>query len=92
MTVLISNDGAVRTFTLHRPEALNALTPALLEELSAGLADAAADDTVRVVVLTGTGRAFSAGVDRLGHSRHQRRADHDGRIQPRRAEIGRAHV
>ena len=63
MTVLISNDGAVRTFTLHRPEALNALTPALLEELSAGLAEAAADDTVRVVVLTGTGRAFSAGVD-----------------------------
>ena len=45
------------------PEALNALTPALLEELSAGLAEAAADDTVRVVVLTGTGRAFSAGVD-----------------------------
>ena len=45
MTVLISNDGAVRTFTLHRPEALNALTPALLEELSAGLAEAAADDT-----------------------------------------------
>jgi enoyl-CoA hydratase/carnithine racemase len=53
----------VRTFTLHRPEALNAITPALLEELSAGLAAAATDETVRVVVLTGTGRAFSAGVD-----------------------------
>jgi enoyl-CoA hydratase/carnithine racemase len=63
MTVLITDEGAVRTFTLHRPEALNALTPALLEELSAGLAAAATDETVRVVVLTGTGRAFSAGVD-----------------------------
>lgn len=63
MTVLITDEGAVRTFTLHRPEALNALTPALLEELSTGLAAAANDEAVRVVVLTGTGRAFSAGVD-----------------------------
>jgi enoyl-CoA hydratase len=61
--VLESTDGAVRTLTLHRPEALNALTPALLEELSSLLSSAAADPAVRVVVLTGSGRAFSAGVD-----------------------------
>jgi enoyl-CoA hydratase/carnithine racemase len=63
MTILIDHADAVRTITLHRPEALNALTPALLEELATALDDAAAAAEVRVVVLTGTGRAFSAGVD-----------------------------
>ncbi len=63
MPVLIADDGPVRTLTLDRPEALNALTPALLEELAAALGAAAADDAVRVVILTGSGRAFSAGVD-----------------------------
>lgn len=63
MTVLIADDGPVRTLILDRPEALNALTPALLTQLGDALEAAAADDGVRVVVLTGTGRAFSAGVD-----------------------------
>lgn len=63
MTILRHDDGAVRTLTLHRPDALNALTPALLSELADALAGAASDASVRVVVLTGTGRAFSAGVD-----------------------------
>lgn len=63
MYVLTEDRAAVRTLTLHRPEALNALTPALLEELADALAQAADDPQVRVVVLTGTGRAFSAGVD-----------------------------
>lgn len=63
MYVLTDDQGAVRTLTLNRPEALNALTPALLEELATALEAAATDATVRVVVLTGTGRAFSAGVD-----------------------------
>jgi enoyl-CoA hydratase len=53
----------IRTLTLDRPEALNALTPQLLTELGDLLSVAAADANVRVVVLTGTGRAFSAGVD-----------------------------
>jgi enoyl-CoA hydratase len=61
--VLESTDAAVRTLTLHRPEALNALTPDLLEQLATLLAGAAQDPEVRVVVLTGSGRAFSAGVD-----------------------------
>jgi enoyl-CoA hydratase/carnithine racemase len=63
VTVDISDAAGVRTFTLNRPEALNALTPPLLETLADGLAGAAADADVRVVVLTGAGRAFSAGVD-----------------------------
>ncbi len=54
---------AVATVTLHRPEVLNAITPTMLEALVVTLETLAADDAVRVVVLTGAGRAFSAGVD-----------------------------
>lgn len=63
MTILIDDAGAVRTITLHRPEALNALTPALLGALADALDAASVDASVRVVVLSGSGRAFSAGVD-----------------------------
>ena len=51
------------TVTLFRPEALNAITPTMLQELNDALEVLEADPTVRVVVLTGEGRAFSAGVD-----------------------------
>jgi enoyl-CoA hydratase len=54
---------SICTLTLHRPDALNAITPALLESLAAALQSAADDQSVRIVVLTGSGRAFSAGVD-----------------------------
>jgi enoyl-CoA hydratase/carnithine racemase len=53
----------VATVVLSRPEALNALTPPMLTRLGDVLEELAADDTVRAVVLTGQGRAFSAGVD-----------------------------
>ena len=61
--VLVSNQGAVRTFTLNRPQALNSFTAALHRELLAGLDAAAADASVRCVVLTGAGRGFCAGQD-----------------------------
>ena len=51
------------TITLNRPEALNAITRTMLEELADAVKEAGKDDDVRVVVLTGSGRAFSAGVD-----------------------------
>ncbi len=54
---------AVATITLHRPDALNAITPTMLAELNDAADAAAADASVRIVVLTGSGRAFSAGVD-----------------------------
>jgi enoyl-CoA hydratase/carnithine racemase len=57
-----TRDG-VATLTLNRPEALNALTPDMLALLADALAQAAGDDAVRAVVITGAGRAFSAGVD-----------------------------
>ncbi|MEM9746851.1 MAG: enoyl-CoA hydratase/isomerase family protein [Actinomycetota bacterium] len=63
MNVFVSDAGPVRTVTISRPEALNALTPALLIEIGDSLDAAASDESVRVVVLTGEGRAFSAGVD-----------------------------
>ncbi len=49
--------------TLDRPEALNALDPAHLDELLAVVARVAADDGTRVLVITGKGRAFSVGGD-----------------------------
>ena len=61
--VLVSNQAAVRTFTLNRPQALNSFTAALHRELLAGLDAAAADASVRCVVLTGAGRGFCAGQD-----------------------------
>ena len=54
---------AVATITLDRPDALNALTVPLKEELIAAFRAVAADDAVRAVVLTGAGRAFCAGQD-----------------------------
>ncbi|MEZ5375247.1 MAG: enoyl-CoA hydratase/isomerase family protein [Acidimicrobiales bacterium] len=54
---------AVATITLDRPDALNAITPTMLAELNAAAEAAAGDASVRVVVFTGNGRAFSAGVD-----------------------------
>ncbi len=62
-TVLRSLDGGVLTLTLNRPDALNAFTVEMKEELLAALKDAARDKGVRAVILTGAGRAFSAGQD-----------------------------
>jgi 2-(1,2-epoxy-1,2-dihydrophenyl)acetyl-CoA isomerase len=53
----------VRTITLDRPERLNAVNPALAESLPEAVRDAGRDDAARVVVLTGAGRGFCAGLD-----------------------------
>ncbi|WP_436848679.1 enoyl-CoA hydratase/isomerase family protein [Streptomyces asoensis] len=60
--------GQVGHLVLDRPEALNALTPAMRERLIALLGEASADPEVRAVVLTGTGRGFCAGADLRGGS------------------------
>ncbi len=55
--------GAVGVITLNRPDAMNAFTTELSNDLQLELERVAADDSVRVVVLTGEGRCFSAGAD-----------------------------
>jgi enoyl-CoA hydratase/carnithine racemase len=62
--VLIERRGHVEVLTLNRPEARNAINRAAAHALDAALDDAASDDEVWVVVLTGAGdKAFSAGMD-----------------------------
>jgi len=63
-TVLLDQpaDGVARV-TLNRPEVLNAINRDLLADLDAALREVEADPAVRAVVLTGAGRAFSAGFD-----------------------------
>lgn len=61
--VALEIDNEVATIVMDRPDALNAITPTMLAELNTAADHVAADDVVRVVVLTGRGRAFSAGVD-----------------------------
>lgn len=61
--VLVEDSDRVRTLTLDRPAALNALDRATLTRLAAELRRIEADPSVGVVVLTGAGRAFCAGAD-----------------------------
>jgi len=61
--VLVETDERVRTVTLNRPQARNALDSALQRASAAALAEAEADDGVDVVVLTGADPAFCAGLD-----------------------------
>ncbi len=65
--LLIESRAGVRTLTLNRPAAFNSFDLALKESFLAALEDAAADDSVRAVVLSGAGRAFSAGQDLKQH-------------------------
>jgi methylglutaconyl-CoA hydratase len=58
-----SRSGPILTLTLDRPDKRNALNADLVGRLTDALRDAGRDDGVRVVVLTGSGRAFSAGAD-----------------------------
>lgn len=62
-TLRFSQSGAVLTVTIHRPESLNAVNATLHTELSRVFAQIAQDASVEAVVLTGEGRAFSAGGD-----------------------------
>lgn len=61
--VLYAVDDLVATVTLNRPDRMNALNDAMIEQLWAAVGRACADPDVRVVVLTGAGRAFCAGGD-----------------------------
>lgn len=61
--ILQSSSDSVLTITLNRPEALNSLNRALMDQFRAALAVAAADASVRALIITGAGRGFCAGAD-----------------------------
>ena len=61
--ILVETRGKVGLITLNRPKALNALSPALMQELAAALDAYEADENIGCIVLTGSDKAFAAGAD-----------------------------
>ncbi len=61
--LVVDTDRGVRTIILNRPERLNAVNAQLAAEFPMAMAEAAVDDSVRVVVIAGAGRGFCAGLD-----------------------------
>ena len=62
-TVLVEDQSSVRVLTLNRPTKLNAMNAELVDTLIGAVRAADLDDGVAVMILTGAGRAFSAGAD-----------------------------
>ena len=61
--LLVADAGGIRTITFNRPEAKNALTAAMRNELCDVVADADRDPSIKAIVITGTDPIFTAGVD-----------------------------
>ncbi|AXB77229.1 enoyl-CoA hydratase/isomerase family protein [Novosphingobium sp. P6W] len=85
-TIAMAREGRLLRITLNRPEALNAVNLALHDDLAEAMWFAQVDTGSDVIVLTGAGRAFSAGGD-LGHIEHNARNphlfDHETRVAKR---------
>ena len=62
-TIIYATAGPLATITLNRPDKLNAINATMVAELDTALDQAEADDAIRVIILAGAGRAFSAGFD-----------------------------
>lgn len=62
--LLLERNGAIATIALHRPEVLHALDATMFDEIEAAIQQLAADDEIKVILITGSGeRAFAAGAD-----------------------------
>src|SRR5215475_7364621 len=86
MLILAERQGAVALVTMNRPEAMNALSRALRADLARVFRELDADENVRAIVLTGAGKAFTAGLDlkelgagdaRIGEAANPGTADND---------------
>ena len=69
------DDKGVRRIALNRPDSLNAMNRQLIDDVARAFNDANADDTTRVIIFTGEGRAFCAGDDRNAHVHPQSEAE-----------------
>lgn len=61
--ILVTTEGGIGIITLDRPEALNALNSALMDDLGQALDNFESDDDIGCVILTGSAKAFAAGAD-----------------------------
>jgi len=61
--LLVERDGPIAVLTLNRPDRMNAISGPMLDALSRAIVEADRDPEVRVIVLTGAGRGFCAGLD-----------------------------
>ena len=78
-SIKVERHGPILRIRMNRPDKLNAQNPTLIEEMDAAFTEGAANPDVRVIVLSGEGRAFSAGhdleypgYDRRGYTYHTR--------------------
>ncbi|MEL6608779.1 MAG: enoyl-CoA hydratase [Pseudomonadota bacterium] len=62
-TIIVEIEDHIATIKLNRPDALNALNAQMMAELSKALSEADANDKVRVILMTGSDKAFAAGAD-----------------------------
>jgi len=90
-TIDLQHEGKVAWLTLNRPHALNALNSAIVDELHDFLRNLPSDESTRVVVMRGAGRAFCAGLDLKEHNRSQgeqfRDSERGFRSQRRMSEL-----
>ena len=83
MTLEYEKKGKVAIFTLNRPEALNAIDPAMLKALSQAFSDFKNDDDLLVGIITGSGqRAFSIGADVKAMLPEMKNPQNNGHAQP----------
>ena len=68
----------IARLTLNRPDRLNAISQQMGQELAEAIEDVAADDEMRVLVLTGAGRGFCSGADTGGMAGSQEQGEHSG--------------
>lgn len=80
-TVLLEIHDGIGWIRLNRPRQLNAFSRQLVDDLNTALDRLESDSSCRVIVVTGTGRAFSAGGDLKEFKHHLDTADHDGLIR-----------
>ncbi len=66
VTLVYATDGPIATITLNRPEDLNTIVPPMTDEIEAAVAEAVRDQSVKVIVVRGAGRAFCAGFNFSG--------------------------
>jgi len=81
--IIYTKEADIATITLNRPDKRNAFSPAMMESIYRVVEDAAEDDTVRVLVITGTGSAFCSGADvKAMAERFDQPGDEEGLREP----------